>query len=249
MLHFVFLTGLHRTRQCIYFAAEIFITRTELKFIQELTRKRSLIKFAKNNTLLRDFGSYRFIRGTLVSVLGYFMLFVFAAIFLSSPFRGRWFCGNLFPRGSLIDFWVSKISKKKRIPGILRSMWIRLPIFFLLMGFMAYRIMNVIGAQNIFEKIGMVFVTMCLVTTAIAVLLGSYLSPRAWCSFCPMGTAQRLFGGKRYQLRFTEEKCIRCNKCEKVCPMQHKTRDNDIKPDCIKCGRCVTACPKGALKF
>jgi ferredoxin-type protein NapH len=189
------------------------------------------------------------IGGLWYPVLGYFMLFVFAAIFLSSPFRGRWFCGNLCPRGSLVDFWVSKISKKKRIPGTLRSMWIRLPIFFLLMGFMVYRIISVIGGQNTFEKIGMIFVTMCFVTTAIAVLLGSHLSPRAWCSFCPMGTVQRLLGGKRYQLRFTEDKCVSCNKCEKVCPMQLKIRDNDVKPDCIKCGRCITACPKDALKF
>jgi polyferredoxin len=177
------------------------------------------------------------------------MLLVFAAIFLSRPFRGRWFCGNLCPRGSLVDFWVSRISKKKRIPGTLQSLWIRLPIFFLLMGFLVYRITSIIGGQNTFEKIGMVFVTMCFVTTAIAVLLGSFLSPRTWCSFCPMGTVQRLLGGKRYQLKLMEEKCIKCNKCEKVCPMQLKIRENETKPDCIKCGRCISACPKGALKF
>ncbi|MFZ2498291.1 MAG: 4Fe-4S binding protein [Methanosarcina sp.] len=189
------------------------------------------------------------IGGLWYPALGYFMLLIFAAIFLSSPFRGRWFCGNLCPRGSLVDFWVSKISKKKKIPASLRSMWVRLPIFFLLMGFMGYRIVNIVGALNTFEKIGMVFVTMCLVTTAIAVLLGSYLSPRAWCSFCPMGTAQRLLGGKRYQLQLAKEKCINCKKCEKICPMQLKICENKTKSDCIKCGRCVAVCPKDALQF
>ena len=189
------------------------------------------------------------IGGLWYPALGYFMLLVFAAIFLSSPFRGRWFCGNLCPRGSLVDFWISKISKKKKIPELLRSLWLRLPIFGLLMGFMIYRIASIIGTLNPFEKIGMVFVTMCLVTTAIAVLLGTYLSPRAWCSFCPMGTAQTLLGGKKYQLKLEKEKCISCRKCEKVCPMQLKIRENDTKPDCIKCGRCVTACPKDALQF
>ncbi|MGB9132470.1 MAG: 4Fe-4S binding protein [Methanosarcina sp.] len=189
------------------------------------------------------------IGGLWYPALGYFMLLIFAAIFLSSPFRGRWFCGNLCPRGSLVDFWVSKISKKKKIPAALRSMWVRLPIFFLLMGFMGYRIVNIVGALNTFEKIGMVFVTMCLVTTAIAVLLGSYLSPRAWCSFCPMGTAQRLLGGKRYQLQLAKEKCINCKKCEKICPMQLKICENKTKSDCIKCGRCVVVCPKDALQF
>jgi ferredoxin-type protein NapH len=189
------------------------------------------------------------IGGLLYPALGYFMLLVFAAIFLSSPLRGRWFCGNLCPRGSLVDFCISKISKKKKIPGTLRSLWVRLPIFFVLMGFMVYRIISTIGSFNTFEKIGMIFVTMCLVTTAVAVLLGSYLSPRAWCSFCPMGTAQRLLGGNRYQLKLNEEKCVECNKCEKVCPMQLKVRESEIKPDCIKCGRCISVCPKNALQF
>lgn len=187
--------------------------------------------------------------GLWYPVLGYFMILVFAAIFLSSPLRGRWFCGNLCPRGSLVDFWISKISKKKKIPSTLRSLWIRLPIFFVLMGFMVYRITNIFGSLDTFRKIGMVFVTMCLVTTAIAVLLGSYLNPRAWCSFCPMGTAQRLLGRNRYQLKLTEEKCVKCNKCEKVCPMQLKVHENEIKLDCIKCGRCISVCPKNALQF
>lgn len=189
------------------------------------------------------------IGGLWYPALGYFMLLIFAAIFLISPFRGRWFCGNLCPRGSLVDFWISKVSKKRKIPAFFRSFWVRAPIFFLLMGFMGFRIYSVIGTLNLFEKIGMVFVTMCLVTTAIAVFLGSYLSPRAWCSFCPMGTAQNLLGGKKYPLQLTKEKCIDCKKCEKVCPMQLKVCQNETKPDCIKCGRCVSACPKDALHF
>ncbi|WP_440956978.1 4Fe-4S binding protein [Methanosarcina sp. Mfa9] len=44
------------------------------------------------------------IGGLWYPVLGDFMLIVFAAIFLISPFRGRWFCGNLCLRGSLEDF-------------------------------------------------------------------------------------------------------------------------------------------------
>ena len=38
------------------------------------------------------------------------------------------------------------------------------------------------------DKIGMVFVTLCILTTSIAILFGVIISPRAWCSFCPMGT-------------------------------------------------------------
>lgn len=189
------------------------------------------------------------IGGLWYPALGYFMLLIFAAIFIISPFRGRWFCGNLCPRGSFVDFWVSKISRRKKIPPSLRSLWIRLPIFIMLMGFMGYRVASTIGSLNTFEKIGMIFVMMCLVTTSIAILAGSFLSPRAWCSFCPMGTAQRLLGGKRYQLHLDKDKCINCKKCEKVCPMQLQVCQIEANPDCIKCGRCVSACPKDALHF
>ncbi len=189
------------------------------------------------------------IGGLWYPALGYFMLLVFAAIFLISPFRGRWFCGNLCPRGSLVDFWISKISKKEKIPAVFRSFWLRIPVFFLLMGFMGYRVMSVIGSLNTFEKIGMILVTMCIVTTVIAVIFGTFLSPRAWCSFCPMGTAQNLLGGKKYPLQVKKENCISCKKCEKVCPMQLDVCNSEAMSDCIKCGRCVEACPKDALHF
>ncbi len=178
--------------------------------------------------------------------LGYFLLIVFAALLLISPFRGRWFCGNLCPRGSFNDFWLGKISFRKKIPGFFRNIWLRVVVFVALMGFMVFRI---IGTEGIVDKIGMVFVTMCIVTTLIAILFGIFLNPRTWCSFCPMGTVQRWFGGKRYQLKVDSSKCVDCKLCHKVCPMGLNVNEMSHKPDCIKCGRCVKVCPKGALSF
>lgn len=118
------------------------------------------------------------------------------------------------------------------------------------MGFMIYRI---ISTQGVVDKIGMVFVTICIMTTAVAIIFGTIIAPRAWCSFCPMGTLQRAMGGSKYQLKLDREKCIECAKCQKVCPMQLPV--NEIqeklqeKPDCIKCGRCIEICPKRAISF
>jgi len=64
-----------------------------------------------------------------------------------------------------------------------------------------------------------------------------------------MGITQRLLGGNIYQLKINEEKCIKCHKCEKVCPIQLKISENETKPDCFKCGRCISACLKDALRF
>jgi ferredoxin-type protein NapH len=184
--------------------------------------------------------------GIFYPKLGYFLLIVFATLIIIAPFRGRWFCGNLCPRGSFVDFWLGPLSRKLPIPPILRSMWIRVPIFIFLMGFMVFRIVQ---TQGVVDKVGMVFVTICLLTTAVAILFGIIIAPRAWCSFCPMGSMQRAVGGNRYQLKVDKERCIDCGKCQKVCPMQLPVNEILNEPDCIKCARCVEVCPKSALSF
>ncbi|HWQ19807.1 MAG TPA: 4Fe-4S binding protein [Methanotrichaceae archaeon] len=186
------------------------------------------------------------IGGLFYPKLGYFLLLVFASLIIISPFRGRWFCGNLCPRGSFNDFWLGRISRSRRIPTIMKSMWIRVPIFIAMMGFMVWR---VFGTQGIVDKVGMVFVVMCILTTSISILLGISISPRAWCTFCPMGTLQRTLGGARYQLKVDRDLCVECKKCQKDCPMQLPVNEVLEKPDCIKCERCIEACPKDALSF
>jgi polyferredoxin len=186
------------------------------------------------------------IAGLWYPILGYFMLVVFGTLLVISPLRGRWFCGNLCPRGSFSDFWIAKISQNNKIPPILRSLWIRVPIFLLMMGFMVYRLLQTHG---LFNQIGMVFVIMCLATTIIATLLGFFISPRTWCTFCPMGTLQHILGKDRYQIQLKNDKCIACKKCDKVCPMQLEVRKALSEKDCIKCSRCIEICPKNALAF
>jgi ferredoxin-type protein NapH len=186
------------------------------------------------------------IGGIFYPKLGYFLFLVFASLMVIAPFRGRWFCGNLCPRGSFVDFWLAPLSRKLKIPPRFQNMWLRIPIFVALMGFMIFRI---IQTEGMVDRIGMVFVTLCIITTSIAILFGVVIAPRTWCSFCPMGTLQRAMGGKRYQLKVDAQKCIDCGICPKVCPMQLPANEILDKPDCIKCGRCVEACPKHALSF
>ncbi|MFH1848578.1 MAG: 4Fe-4S binding protein [archaeon] len=185
------------------------------------------------------------IAGLWYPLLGYFLPIVFASLLIISPFRGRWFCGNLCPRGSYHDFWLGKISANRRMPGGLRSLWIRVPIFVAMMSFMITRVVSAHGAIN---KTGMVFVSMCLTTTLISTLFGIILSPRAWCAFCPMGTIQRFLGANKNILKISD-KCTKCGICTKVCPMQLNVSEIRVKPDCIKCGRCVSACPANALSL
>ena len=178
--------------------------------------------------------------------LGYVVALVFLSILAISPFRGRWFCGNLCLWGSFNDFWVGKISRHLQIPRSFSSMAVRVPIFIAMIGF---NISRIIATEGAVDKLGMVFVTMSILTASFSILFGAAYSPRAWCTLCPMGTLQRLLGRGRYPLKLDSEICIDCGICQKVCPMQLDLKVAGGDPDCIKCGRCVEACPRRALRF
>jgi len=165
--------------------------------------------------------------------------------------RGRYVCGNLCPRGSFLDRLIAPLSPNRPIPELLRKPIFRWAIVVGLMGLMVFRI-----SQNPGDIMhwGRVFWMMCLVTTAIGLVLGLTIHHRAWCSFCPMGTMQNALGGHKQQLRIDAAACKSCGLCTKACPfglspMDHK--DQGILPDrdCLKCAECTAACPVSALTF
>lgn len=182
--------------------------------------------------------------GPFYPLLGYVVPVVFAAAFISSVGRGRWMCGNLCPRGSFNDYVLAKVSRHKSIMAWLRSLWIRIPVFAAMMAFMGWRLT---ATQGLVEKIGMVFVSMCIATTAVAVLAGIAIHPRTWCTFCPMGTAQRFIGGGKQQVIVSPALCTDCSLCEKACPMGYTDIGACENKDCLLCDRCIATCPKNAL--
>jgi polyferredoxin len=53
------------------------------------------------------------------------------------------------------------------------------------------------------------------------------------------------------RVKIDTEKCISCNKCKKVCPMEVDMMDNSRKrtngAECILCLNCISECPENAL--
>ena len=183
--------------------------------------------------------------GFWIPELGFIVPVVFLGAFISGLLGGRWFCGNLCPRGNFHDYILGRFTRNAKIPAIFRKTWFRFTVLALLMGFMIVRLAS---TQGILERIGFVFVLMCTATTAISLALGIGFSPRAWCVFCPFGTIQAYIGKGRHSPSFIKELCNECGRCECVCPMQLDCRSQPQK-DCIVCGECVKACPKNAFSL
>ena len=56
-----------------------------------------------------------------------------------------------------------------------------------------------------------------------------------------------------FRIKVDEKKCISCEKCERVCPMNVEVPINSRRKknatECILCMKCMDECPKNALKL
>jgi ferredoxin-type protein NapH len=184
-------------------------------------------------------------------LLGFTVLVVTVLGISLSIFNGRHFCGDFCPRGAFFDRILSKISVNKPIPRLFSKMWIRAVLMAIIFSVIMYRFFS--GPMTL-NQWGMVFWKMCVITTAVGVVLGIAIRPRTWCASCPLGTMQKLIGGKNQIIRISTEKCIDCYACEKACPIslqivKDKNKGYLTDTDCLKCGECIKVCPKNALSF
>lgn len=83
----------------------------------------------------------------------------------------------------------------------------------------------------------------------LAILALSAVIHRPFCKYvCPLGAFYALFNRfSFYQMRFDQEKCVGCGKCERACPMNVEVTKNINSPECIRCGMCKNVCPAGAV--
>ncbi len=86
----------------------------------------------------------------------------------------------------------------------------------------------------------------CLLAVATIIYLDLALIRRLMCSeFCPYGRFQTVLADKStlaLHLPPAElARCIKCNSCVRICPMQIDIRDG-YQVECINCGRCLDTC-------
>lgn len=208
---------------------------------------------------LKLWKKYSFLLLIVFVVLGWFdMRFAVAAAacmigpVIVSMVKGRFWCGNLCPRGSFYDRVVAKFSNQKKAPGFFKSYYFRAAVFVFMMTMFTMGIRQNWGNPY---GIGMVFYRMIVVTTLIGISLSLFFNQRSWCHFCPMGTLASLLARLRKSenvLQVSDE-CVSCRMCEKKCSLgivPYEYKDNILShPDCIQCGKCVTICPKEAIGY
>lgn len=231
-------------------------------------------KYLKVNRIFNPIKKYAWIFVFIVAVgglwehrLGLLLIPVMAFLVLLSLFKGKYWCGNLCPHGSLFDKYIMPVSKFKKFPRFFTSniLIILFFIFFMFMfGVRLSKSLQYIGDFDFYSKLGLVFVINYFVVTLLGVVLGILINPRIWCNFCPMGTMETIayYIGNRLGFNNADksglyitdkDKCIKCQKCARVCPMQlhpylefnHNNVFDNVK--CIRCGTCVYNCPKNIL--
>lgn len=127
------------------------------------------------------------IGGLFYPPLGFLVLAMMAFFLPFSFFKGRYWCSHLCPRGAFLDLVLSKISFNKPLPRLFSRQWFRWSVFIFVMTLFVFRLISA-GANPL--AIGVVFVSMCLLTTIVAIILGIVTKHRGWCAMCPMGFMQ-----------------------------------------------------------
>ncbi len=207
--------------------------------------------------------------GLYFPMLGLLVLPVILGLTFTALFKGRFWCGNICPHGSLFDNIFAPLSKNKKIPDFLKTKTAKILMFAFFSFQFGRRIIytsSYFGQFSFWEQLGYIFVITYLFVTAVGGLSSIFISPRTWCQICPMGTIQLLSYrlGKILTLnKYTDrlitmesvEKCKECGFCTKSCPMglelykQLNENGQFTNPECIKCGRCAAGCPVNILSM
>ena len=79
---------------------------------------------------------------------------------------------------------------------------------------------------------------------------------RGYCYYCPLGTVLSFLAKAAGQRIITDKsECIRCGRCDRVCPMaigikvRAQTGEPVVNERCVGCGHCVDACPTETLAY
>ena len=162
---------------------------------------------------------------------------------------GRGWCGYACWTAMVLDFLPYKVSEEPRK----KLGWLRYITFSLSFIFVAALFLSKVA--NIERIMFWAFIIGNILYYAAGIILAyAFKDNRAFCKYvCPITVFLKPMSYYSL-LRITcdKEKCVSCDKCKKICPMDVDVTNNSRKrlngTECILCMECVKSCPRGALK-
>lgn len=164
---------------------------------------------------------------------------------------GRGWCGYACWTAMILDLLPYKIPKNPRINKL---SYIRYIVFIFSMSFVG--ILFLLKVQNIEEIMFKSFIIGNLLYYAVGITLAYKLKDnRAFCKYiCPITIFLKPMSYfSLLRIKVDKNKCISCNKCKSVCPMNvdmlDSKRSRKNGTECIICQECIKVCPKNAIKL
>ncbi|MDO4378044.1 MAG: 4Fe-4S dicluster domain-containing protein [Erysipelotrichia bacterium] len=161
---------------------------------------------------------------------------------------GRGWCGYACWTAMILDFLPFKIPQQPRK----KISWIRYITFVL--SFIFVSALFLAKVKNIEKIMFYSFIIGNILYYLVGIILAYICQDnRAFCKYiCPVTVFLKPMSYfSLFRVKCDKEKCISCDKCKRVCPMNIDVTDNSRKrkngTECILCMECVKNCPKKAL--
>lgn len=201
-------------------------------------------------------------------VLGYLVIF--------GTFLGRFVCGFLCPFGLIQDllFKIPFVKKIRRLPGEKALRFLRfvfLAIFVILLPLFVIDITGlgepwfckwICPVGTLEGGIPLVLLNSAMRGAAgflfrwkfgilIITILSAIIIYRPFCRYlCPLGAIYGIFNKLSFfQYKVNEEKCTKCQSCQKNCKLDIPVYLKANSIDCIRCGECKAHCPQNAIEI
>ncbi len=191
-------------------------------------------------------------------------LVVYAALFVSSLFLGRAFCGWFCPGAGmqeLLSLVIRRRAKRgwgDRVKYVICGAWSLLILAVALQASGIPRIDFHFGTQSGGMVQGILMRTgHFIIIGVLGAVFGSWASCRYICWIAPflmLGSRIRnLVRLPGLHMAVAQESCSGCERCRDVCPMNVQMPSGEESlirsDDCILCGNCIDVCPAQAVRF
>jgi polyferredoxin len=217
--------------------------------------------------ILNYLSPYVIIDGAMNGVVNGSMI-VFGLLFLTSLFVGRLWCGWLCPGGSIGKICIAVNDKPLRSHKL---NWVKWSIWIIWLGLVAFMAVSAGGYKSVnffhLTESGIsvdrpqgyvIYYTVIGIFIVLAWTVGKRGACHTICWMAPFMILGRkirnVFRWPALRLKAAPEKCIDCQRCNKVCPMSldvnGMVRNNAMEnSECILCGSCIDNCPKNVISF